>query len=105
MQSQSPVKVALNPFPVKTSPIFRPREAALKSAAAEHYPFLPVRMWTEASRVVALVARHRSETAGGEDEAALPFRLPQADFMFRGGGRARRHGTAAPPDARTRIDD
>ncbi len=105
MRSQAAVNEARDLSTVKSSPPPRPREAALKSAAAERYPFLPVRMWTEASRVVALVARHRSQTARAEDQAALPLRLPQADFMFRGGGRARRHGVAGPPEARTRVDD
>ena len=38
-------------------------EAALKPSAAQSYPYLPVRMWTTASRLADLVATHRQRCA------------------------------------------
>lgn len=57
-----------------TQPIL---EAALKPEAAERYPFLPVRMWTAASRLRELVARHLWGRRAGR------ARLPRKDFEFR----------------------
>ena len=62
------------------------REAALRPAAAEFYPFLPVRMWTEAAHLTELVARYRGICAQAADRANRV--LSDADFMFRGGGGA-----------------
>jgi hypothetical protein len=60
-----------------TQPIL---QAALKPEAAERYPFLPVRMWTAATYIRDLVARHlRGWTPGRAD-------LPRADFEFRWSG-------------------
>jgi hypothetical protein len=59
------------------------REAALKPAAAETYPFLPARMWTAAAHLTELVARYRGICATATDRANRV--LSDADFMFRGG--------------------
>jgi hypothetical protein len=60
-----------------TEPIL---QAALKPEAAERYPFLPVRMWTAATYIQGLVARHfRASNAGRAD-------LPRTDFEFRWSG-------------------
>jgi hypothetical protein len=61
------------------------REAALKPAAAEFYPFLPARMWTAAAHLTQLVARYRGICATATDRANRV--LSDADFMFRGGQR------------------
>ena len=61
----------------------RPREAALKPAAAESYPFLPARMWTAAARLAELVAHYRGTSVETADR--LHRVLSDADFMFRGG--------------------
>jgi hypothetical protein len=63
-----------------TQPI---REAALRPAAADSYPFLPARMWTAAAHLTELVARDRGICAGAADRANRV--LSDADFMFRGG--------------------
>jgi hypothetical protein len=34
------------------------REARLKREAADRYPFIPVRMWTQAARMADLVREH-----------------------------------------------
>jgi hypothetical protein len=34
------------------------REARLRREAADRYPFVPVRMWTEAARMEELVRKH-----------------------------------------------
>ena len=62
------------------------REAALKPEAAEAYPYLPVRMWTAAGRVEALVAEYRGISTSAVDR--LHRVLSDAHFMFRGGGPA-----------------
>ncbi len=62
------------------------REAALKPAAAEPYPYLTVRMWTTADRLAALVAKYRGIPA--EAISRLNRVLSDRDFMFRGGGPA-----------------
>jgi hypothetical protein len=62
------------------------REAALKPAAADSYPYLPARMWTAAGRLAALVAKYREIPA--EAVNRLNRVLSDRDFMFRGGGRA-----------------
>jgi hypothetical protein len=59
------------------------REAALKPAAAETYPFLPARMWTAAAYLTELVARYRGICAEAADRTNRV--LSDADFMFRGG--------------------
>jgi hypothetical protein len=59
------------------------REAALKPAAAEWYPYLPARMWTAASRLADLVASYRGIPA--ETVNRLNRVLSERDFMFRGG--------------------
>lgn len=59
------------------------REAALKPAAAESYPYLPARMWTTATRLAELVAKYRGIPA----DAVNRFNrvLSDRDFMFREG--------------------
>ena len=59
------------------------REAALRPAAAELYPFLPARMWTAAAHLTELVARSRGICATATDRAHRV--LSDADFIFRGG--------------------
>jgi hypothetical protein len=59
----------------------RIREAALKPAAAESYPYLPARMWTTASRLAELVARYRGIPASAVNR--LDRVLSDRDFMFR----------------------
>jgi hypothetical protein len=57
-----------------TEPIL---QAALKPEAAERYPFLPVRMWTAATYLRDIVAKHlRRWNVGRVD-------LPRSDFEFR----------------------
>ena len=70
------------------------REAALRPAAAESYPFLPARMWTAAGRLAELVARYRGICATATDRAHRV--LSDADFMFRGGEDARTGWAPAP---------
>ena len=60
------------------------REAALKPAAAECYPYLPARMWTAAGRLAELVAKYRGIPA--EAVNRLNRVLSDQDFVFRGGG-------------------
>jgi hypothetical protein len=61
------------------------REAKLKPEGAERYPTLPVRMWTSATWLAALVASYRgAEPAGPEGERPLS----DTDFEFRGGATA-----------------
>jgi hypothetical protein len=62
------------------------REAALKPAAAEFYPYLPARMWTAAGRLAELVVRYRGIPA--EAVNRLNRVLSDRDFMFRWGGPA-----------------
>ena len=63
------------------------RQAALKPAASESYPYLPARMWTTAGRLAELVAKYRGIPA--EAVNRLNRVLSDQDFMFRGGGPAR----------------
>ena len=70
------------------------REAALRPAAAEFYPFLPARMWTAAAHLTELVARYRGICATATDRANRV--LSNADFMFRGGGDTRIGWAPAP---------
>jgi hypothetical protein len=65
---------------VMTQPI---REAALKPAAAESYPYLPARMWTAAGQLAKLVAKYRGVPAETVDR--LNRVLSDQGFMFRGG--------------------
>jgi hypothetical protein len=60
------------------------REAALRPAAAEFYPYLPARMWTAAAHLAELVARYRGMGAKAASRANRV--LTDAHFMFRGGG-------------------
>jgi hypothetical protein len=62
------------------------REAALRPAAADSYPFLPARMWTAASCIAELVIRYRGISA--EAVNRLNRVLSDQDFIFRGGGPA-----------------
>ena len=59
------------------------REAALRPAAAEFYPYLPARMWTAAAHLAELVARYRGMWTEATSRAN-PV-LSDAHFMFRGG--------------------
>jgi hypothetical protein len=63
------------------------REAALRPAAAELYPFLPARMWTAAAHLTELVARYRGICAKAAYRSNRV--LSDAHFMFRGGERKR----------------
>lgn len=63
------------------------REAALKLAAADSYPYLPVRMWTAARRVADLVAWYRGIPAQAVDR--LHRVLSEQDFLFRDGAPGR----------------
>lgn len=74
------------------------REAVLRPAAAELYPFLPARMWTSAGHLTELVAMYRG--IGGEATGCANRLLSDDHFRFRGGGDARKNG--ARPD--TRLD-
>ena len=65
------------------------REAALKPAAAELYPFLPARMWTAAAHLAELVATYRGTPTTATDRAHRM--LSDTDFMFRAGEAAGRH--------------
>ena len=40
------------------------REARLRRQAADRYPFIPVQMWTQATRMAELVRKHQSASAG-----------------------------------------
>ena len=59
------------------------REAALRPAAAEFYPFLPARMWTPAGHLTELVARYRGIRADATDRTSRV--LSEDHFRFRGG--------------------
>ena len=57
------------------------RQARLRRACAERYPMLPVRWWTSAARLAAIVA-----SASGRGPAPRAGRvLPGHCFEFRGG--------------------
>ena len=60
------------------------REAALRPAAAEFYPFLPARMWTSAGHLTELVARYRGIPTVATDRDNRV--LSEDHFRFRGGG-------------------
>ena len=64
-------------------------EAALKPSAAENYPYLPVRMWTQTRRLAELVATHRGIPRAAWD--GIDRVLSDRDFMFRSGRRAELH--------------
>ncbi len=72
------------------------REARLRGQAADRYPFLPVRMWTEAARMVELVQKHPQRI--GEQVRARRRTLGEQDFRFRGGFRHE-------PGVHTRMTD
>jgi hypothetical protein len=59
------------------------REASLRPSAAERYPYLPVRMWTEAEHLADLVAEYRGLAAKVRDRTNRV--LSDADFLFRDG--------------------
>ena len=59
------------------------REARLRGQAADRYPFLPVRMWTEAARMAELVQKHLQRI--GQQVRARRRTLSEQDFRFRGG--------------------
>jgi hypothetical protein len=60
------------------------REAALRPAAAEFYPYLPAGMWTAAAHLAELVARYRGMGAKAASRANRV--LTDSHLMFRGGG-------------------
>ena len=62
------------------------REAALRPAAADAYPYLPVRMWTAAERLAALVAEYRGVSREALDRAHRI--LSDQHFAFRDQGQA-----------------
>ena len=72
------------------------REARLRRQAADRYPFLPVRMWTEAARMENLVREYLER--GGRRARARRRALAEGDFRFRG-------GLHQPPGAHTRLTD
>ena len=72
------------------------REARLQREAADRYPFIPVRMWTQAARMADLVREHLEHV--GRRVRARRRALVDRDFRFRGG---LRH----PPGAYTRLTD
>ena len=59
------------------------REARLRREAADRYPFIPVRMWTEAARMEELVRKHLERS--GLRVRARRRVLADRDFHFRGG--------------------
>jgi hypothetical protein len=71
------------------------REASLRPAAAEFYPFLPARMWTAAAHLTELVARYRGTSGDAPDRANRV--LSGADFTFRGGEALEQAGHRLPP--------
>jgi hypothetical protein len=72
------------------------REARLRLKAADRYPSLPVRMWTQAARMAELVRTDRERV--GRPARAQRRVLAEGDFRFRGGFRH-------PPCAHTRLTD
>ncbi len=72
------------------------REARLKREAADRYPFIPVRMWTQAERMADLVREHLERV--GRRVRARRRALADRDFGFRSGFRH-------PPGAHTRMTD
>jgi hypothetical protein len=72
------------------------REARLKREAADRYPLIPARMWTQAARMAALVRAQLER--GGRRVRARRRALAEEDFRFRGGFRH-------PGDAHTRLTD
>ena len=70
------------------------REAALRPAAAEFYPFLPARMWTAAAHLTELVARYRGICKQAADRSNRV--LSDAHFIFRGGGERETESIQAP---------
>ncbi len=65
------------------------REARLRGQAADRYPFLPVRIWTQAVRIAEMVGNHLK---------GAPRALVDGDFRFRG-------GSDHPVGAQTRTTD
>jgi hypothetical protein len=65
------------------------REARLRQEAADRYPFMPVRLWANAARIVELVRKHLERGR---------VRLSDSDFHFRG-------GTDHPAGVQTRMTD
>lgn len=72
------------------------REARLRGQAADRYPFLPVRMWTQAARMVEVVQEHLARI--GRELRSRRRPLPDEDFLFRGGFRHE-------PASHTRMTD
>jgi hypothetical protein len=72
------------------------REARLRREAADRYPLIPVRMWTQAARMAELVRKHLEGC--GRQVRARRRALAEGDFRFRGGFRH-------PAGAHTRLTD
>jgi hypothetical protein len=72
------------------------REARLRREAADRYPFIPARMWTQAARMAELVLKYLE--GRGRQVRARRRALAEADFRFRGGIRH-------PAGAHTRLTD
>jgi len=72
------------------------REARRKRQAADRYPFIPVQMWTQATRMAELVRKHLERL--GRQVRARRRALADRDFRFRGGFR---HA----PGVHTRMTD
>jgi hypothetical protein len=60
------------------------REAALRPAAAEFYPYLPTLRWTTAAHLAELVSRYRGLCAKAASRANRV--LSDSHFVFRDGG-------------------
>ena len=56
------------------------REARLKREAADRYPFISVRMWTQAARMADLVREHLERVGGRVRARRRP--LADRDFWF-----------------------
>jgi hypothetical protein len=61
------------------------RQAMLRRECADHYPTLPVSMWTSAARLAELVASYRRAQPQRPGNTQRGRTLPEAEFAFRGG--------------------
>jgi hypothetical protein len=70
------------------------RQARLRAEAADHYPTLPVHVWTSADSLAQLVASFPAPLAVKIDGGRI---LLGTDFEFRGGSRHPEQGSGARP--------
>lgn len=61
------------------------RQARLRTECAEHYPTLPARMWTSATRLAGLVVSYQAGQPKRSEKPGKERTLSEADFEFRGG--------------------